>query len=1240
MADELNFLAVLDDAEWAAALDAMSGSLDELAATMAATTEAMVASLDGVTGSLDGLMGSMDAAVGAIDANTASIDANSAAMDGNAAATDGAAAAHRDGANSAGALGGAFALVTAAAAAAGVMSIKMAGDFQSGITTLVTGAGEAQSNMQLVSNGILDLATSTGESTKQLIDGMFMIESAGFHGAAGLNVLKAAAEGAKVGNADLASVANGVTTEMTDFARSNLSAADATNILIATVAAGKTHMQDLANSMASILPTASAARVGLIDVQAAMATMTGEGVPAANAATYLRQTIIALDAPSKQTKKALEEVGLSSLQVSADLQKSLPDTLKEITDAVGKKFPVGSAQYVEALKNIAGGSKQMQGILDLTGDHMATFQGNVVGITDAVKQGSGSITGWSLVLGDFNTHVDQARERIQTFAIEMGTKLLPDATKLVDLLSTHLGPAFGALGIAAGGAFLLTKPGAAILKELGGVIEGTGGVFQSFIKGAQGAGGAASSFIQAVGRGKDVLTQSIFDGVKVGVKSVGSAFTEATRVTRDFAGTLGTNLRSALASLPSPMQMIENGFGALGKASGALQGGMGKFFELNDRLFSSLSRIPSPVQMIENGFGALGKVTNVLQGGMSSFFELNDRLFAMLTNKQAILGALKGGFSAVFDAVKGLLPAIGGLVQGGFSSLFSVIAGGLPALAGMASTLVAFLGPILLVAGAIALGVIIFMNFRKELEQLGAYLIGSLKPQIDGIKAVFVAFLDNVKAQWAAVWPKLKPAVEDLMNAMRNLAPVLQIVGTVIQAVFSVVLAVLGAVIGAFLNALPSIAGFFSAVFRIFGDLARIIQDVFQGKFGAIPALVGQIFGQIGLLIRNAVQAIVGFVVNMSVGILNAFNSMTGGALTGIINFVGGIIKWFTHLWSELVGHSIVPDMVTSIIEWILSLPTKILGGIATFITTLIANFISLSTKVVAAILQMVTSLVTNFLTLEVRGLQIISGFIVSAVGNFLGFAQKTLDAIVMMVAQLIVHFLRLEVQGWAIILRFVGNVIATVVQFVDRIIAAGVALVTGFISVLAALPGKAIALAQQTGQGILNAFSSLGTALTQIGGQLIQGLVNGITNAVGAAVNAAKNAASSVVDAAKSAFGIHSPSTVFHEIGINTMLGMARGIDTGTNHGLDAMKRATGAVIGAGITGGLGVGLRGSGPGNDAGITAQNLTITMNLQGGLGAGLQLLNPGDRQRFVRDITDEMGRQLRLQVNASTGYSGG
>ena len=150
-----------------------------------------------------------------------------------------------------------------------------------------------------------------------------------------------------------------------------------------------------------------------------MSTMTGEGVPAGQSATYLKTTILLLEAPSSKGAAALANIGLTSQQVADGMKKSLPDALATITDHLKKKFPEGSAAYTAALKDITGGSTGLSTVLDLTGDHMATLKGDVDNISKAVKTGGDSITGWSAVQGTFNQKMDEAKGTMESLGIKM-----------------------------------------------------------------------------------------------------------------------------------------------------------------------------------------------------------------------------------------------------------------------------------------------------------------------------------------------------------------------------------------------------------------------------------------------------------------------------------------------------------------------------------------------------------------------------------------------------------------------------------------------------------------------------------------------------------------------------------------------------------------------------------------------------------------------------------------------------
>ncbi|MFJ2575962.1 phage tail tape measure protein [Kitasatospora aureofaciens] len=356
--------------------------------------------------------------------------------------------------------------LAAAGAAAG--AVKMAADFETQMTRVRTGAGEAASNMRMVSQGVLTMAGQVGQSTQQLTAGLYQIESAGFHGADALTVLRNSAQGAKVGAAELGTVADAVTTAMNAYKMSAGQSAEATNALIATEAQGKTNMEALAGSMSSILPTAAAAHVGLNEVLGAMATMTSQGTPAAVAATYLRQTIGALSNPSGKAAQEMKSLGLNAVEVGQNLGKNgLASTLEMLTGAIEKKMgPAGTVlvehlrkaaqgttdyqkvlanlppeqqTYIGSLATMVGGTKSMMAALQLTGPHMQDFKNATATITEHVKAGGKEIEGWRDVQGTFNQKMAEAKAGAQAMAIQVGQYLMPVASKAMELFAGFTG---------------------------------------------------------------------------------------------------------------------------------------------------------------------------------------------------------------------------------------------------------------------------------------------------------------------------------------------------------------------------------------------------------------------------------------------------------------------------------------------------------------------------------------------------------------------------------------------------------------------------------------------------------------------------------------------------------------------------------------------------------------------------------------------------------------------------------
>lgn len=277
----------------------------------------------------------------------------------------------------------------AAAAGIGIASLKMAGDFQANMTKLVTSAGETEGGLKTVSNGVLNLATQTGTSTKQLSDGMYMVESAGFHGANGLKVLKAAAEGARAEGAPLKDMANAVTSALKSY---NLGANDATkmtNEMVAAVGHGKTTMSEFSGSLSTVLPIAASAHISFDQVSGAIATMTNHGTSAQEATQELANTIRNLQAPNNVAVNEMGQLGISSNDVSTKLgERGLTGTLSYLSETVLQKMgPSGTV-----LLNSFNQSKTAAADAD---EMVSKMPASLQKLANEYKNGQITMAGWT-----------------------------------------------------------------------------------------------------------------------------------------------------------------------------------------------------------------------------------------------------------------------------------------------------------------------------------------------------------------------------------------------------------------------------------------------------------------------------------------------------------------------------------------------------------------------------------------------------------------------------------------------------------------------------------------------------------------------------------------------------------------------------------------------------------------------------------------------------------------------------
>jgi TP901 family phage tail tape measure protein len=354
--------------------------------------------------------------------------------------------------------------MAASAAFFGVKALDAAADLETAMTRVQTGAGEAETNIRADMNGILQMMGEVGASAQDLAQGLYTVNSAGFHGAEGLAVLKIAAMGAKVGAADMHTTVDALTTALNAYGLGSDHAAAAMNALVAAEGQGKTNLEALAGSLSAVVPAAAAAHVGLNDVLAAMATMTAQGTPAAAAATYLKQAIGALASGggSARAQKVLQGLGVDTIKLGQTLGSGpggLAKSLQMVTDAIQAhmgpngivlvqgmqkaasstndfqkilaNLPPAQMTYLQALAKSMGGMKSLQAVLELTGGHMATFKENMDVIYTKVGESGDAIEGWAAVQQTFNQRMAETKGTLEAVGIRIGNFLLPYAQKVL-----------------------------------------------------------------------------------------------------------------------------------------------------------------------------------------------------------------------------------------------------------------------------------------------------------------------------------------------------------------------------------------------------------------------------------------------------------------------------------------------------------------------------------------------------------------------------------------------------------------------------------------------------------------------------------------------------------------------------------------------------------------------------------------------------------------------------------------
>lgn len=304
-------------------------------------------------------------------------------------------------------------------------------------------------------------------------------------------------------------------------------------------------------------------------------------------------------------------------------------------------------------------------------------------------------------------------------------------------------------------------------------------------------------------------------------------------------------------------------------------------------------------------------------------------------------------------------------------------------------------------------------------------------------------------------------------------------------------------------------------------------------------------------------------------GIWNQISTACQPALQAIGTFITQTMSQIQQIWQTgwTLITTILQNVWNTIGPIIMTALTAIITGIQTFITT-ITPLLQAGIQNIQTIFQTATTIIStvwnglwNTISTVVQGAwTIITTIINTALTVIQGIIQLALAV----------------VNGnWSAAWSAIQGIASAVWGGIQGVVSAGVGMVSGVVSaacstirsVWAALwngvrsivssvwggivgtvsnmVGRVGSVVSGIGGTVRSAVSGAGSWLVDAGRNIIQGLINGITGMVGSLYSSITNALSGLVDKAKNALGIHSPSRVFRdEIGVMVGRGMALGID------------------------------------------------------------------------------------------------
>lgn len=400
----------------------------------------------------------------------------------------------------------------------------------------------------------------------------------------------------------------------------------------------------------------------------------------------------------------------------------------------------------------------------------------------------------------------------------------------------------------------------------------------------------------------------------------------------------------------------------------------------------------------------------------------------------------------------------------------------------------------------------------------------------NGIKSFFEGIVNGIKSFASNAWNAIKTTVTTVFSAISNFF------STIWNVIYTTVS-----------NVVSNIYGFISSIFNTIRDtissvmntIWSTIQTVWNTIYNTIKSVLDTIWQTIKSIfdtIYNTIKSVLDTIRNTINVVFEAIKNI----ITTIMNAIQTVI---TNIWNA------IKTTVSTVVNAIKSTINTVWNAIKTIISTVINGIQTVITNVWNAIKNTVSTVVNAIKST----LETVWNAIKTAISNIVNGIKQTVSQTFENTKTAVsntINNLKTAVTNTfnnikSSLCNVADNIKSSVSQTFENLKTA----MSNAVNNAKQLVVNAMTNAKN---GVVNVWNGIIDTFANIGKNIIQGIINGIGNMVSSLYESIKSALSGLVDKAKSALGINSPSRVMRDkIGKWLPPGIAAGFES-------AMSKAT----------------------------------------------------------------------------------